>query len=810
MVTVLTIAWFDLNFVRSHQRMEPFTTNFFKILRFMHVSGRIPFRLINTLICLLAGHFIGSAFAKPTWAFSVVVAVEKQTADYFQKTYAKSINDIVAAQMATVNANFNSSPSFNGLYNFHVDSVYVFDGPAQNEVFRSHPRFQYCVVVDGKFTTPTVGGGWYGGTQTIYHSWGWNEWDGPFASFATDGLTHEFGHARGAIDIYALQVDGTKNPVNGQSFEPVSSIMNYPYGNITWDEHTTNLLNSTADRPLEGDQWIVRPFPNTIGINVTNQQGVPLSNATIEVYPVDWYSATVTATPVLTVTTDGTGNYTFPTNPFRPSSSGFPWTMRYGNFLIKATYGSSVQYKWMPIYDVQNLYFKGGPNTAYTPAFIFTADVDAVAIRLGSVPETGFCSGEVITVPFTTYGTLHTDNKFSLLLSDITGNFARGRSIAVEQGTSLTAISGAVVVDGPVVGSFKVKVVSSSPYAESEALPIAVKQVPPGPTVKSILVCQNAAAPALQASGYNLLWYDSSGGGTGSSIAPTVSTTQAGQKNYFVSQTLDGCESTRSILLVTIQALPSAPTVSSKAVCQFTTPQALTATGTGLIWYDQNGNLLTTTPTVSTDKAGSFTFLVSQTMFGCEGPKATLPIKVLAAPTATLTGSQTILEGQSASLSVTLTGDAPWQVTYRDSTAIGAGAVQLVQATTSPFTISIKPLKTTAYQLIAVTNGCKGSVNTDRVVVSVLPLLGVDDPSQDGRIEVYPVPATTVVTARIRYPALNRGASLLLTDLNGQALEQQAFQSDTSTIQLSAYPAGTYILQIQINGQIMARRILKQ
>ncbi|GAB4029658.1 T9SS type A sorting domain-containing protein [Spirosoma gilvum] len=777
----------------------------------MNIPVYTRLSLISALICLFAGTNIVYAYAKPTWTFTVVVAVEKQTSEYFQRVYGKPINDIVAAQMSTVNANFNSSSNFNGTYNFRLDSVYVFDGPAQNEVFRSHPHFQYCMVVDGKFTKPTISGGWYGGTQTIYHSWGWNEWGGPFAAYATDGVTHEFGHARGGIDIYALQVDGSKNPVNGQTFEPISSIMNYPYGNITWDEHTTNLLNSTADRPLDGDQWITRPFPNTIGIKVINQQGIPLGNAAIEVYPVDWYSDSLSSRSIVNVSTDWTGLYTFPSNPFRPSTSGYPWTMRYCNFLIKVTFGATVQYKWMPLYDVQNLYFKGGASAEYTTEFIFTTDIiDVATIRLGDVPVTSFCSGAMITVPFTTGGTIHADNKFSLWLSDVTGNFARGTSIAVQEGVNVTSISGPVLVQGPVVGSFKVKVVSSSPYAESEALPITIKQVPYSPGVQPLLVCQNATAPTLQASGYNLLWYNESGGGTGSSVAPTVSTTQAGQKIYYVSQTLDGCESSRAFLFVTVQALPPAPAVSRKDICQFTAPLSLSATGTGLKWYDQSGIVLDSNPTVSTDKAGSFTFLVSQSIYGCEGPKALFPVNVIAAPTATLAGSQTILEGQSASLSVTLTGDAPWQFAYRDSTATGVGAVQSVQATTSPYTISVKPSKTTAYRLTTVSNTCKGSTSSAAIVITVMPLLGIEDESLEGLIDVYPVPATTAVTTRIRYPVLKNGASLVLTDLNGQSLIQQEFKSDTSTLQLSAYPAGTYILQIQIGDRLIARRILKQ
>lgn len=174
-----------------------------------------------------------AAPAKPIWTFSMVVAVEKQTATHYEQAYHKPIDQIVREQIATVNANFNRGLTFKGVYNFQVDSIYVFSGAASTEVFRAHPHVSYNLVIDGKFTEPTVGGGWYGNVQTIYHSWNWDFLDGPFAQSATDGLTHEFGHSRGGVDIYGMRVEGSKNPINTTTFEPISSIMNYPYGNIT-------------------------------------------------------------------------------------------------------------------------------------------------------------------------------------------------------------------------------------------------------------------------------------------------------------------------------------------------------------------------------------------------------------------------------------------------------------------------------------------------------------------------------------------------------------------------------------------------
>jgi hypothetical protein len=88
-----------------------------------------------------------------------------------------------------------------------------------------------------------------------------------------------------------------------------------------------------------------------------------------------------------------------------------------------------------------------------------------------------------------------------------------------------------------------------------------------------------------------------------------------------VSQTVTGCESARINLVVTVYASPALPTVTSPVTfCQNETPTALTATGTGILWYTSpTGGLgSAVAPTPNTATAGSVTYYVSQTINGCE------------------------------------------------------------------------------------------------------------------------------------------------------------------------------------------------
>src|SRR5205085_10563372 len=72
--------------------------------------------------------------------------------------------------------------------------------------------------------------------------------------------------------------------------------------------------------------------------------------------------------------------------------------------------------------------------------------------------------------------------------------------------------------------------------------------------------CQYAAALPLNATptgAASLIWYGTSAsGGAPSPIATTPQTTNSGTSNYYVSQIENGCESPRSPIAVTINALP--------------------------------------------------------------------------------------------------------------------------------------------------------------------------------------------------------------------------------------------------------------
>jgi gliding motility-associated-like protein len=140
----------------------------------------------------------------------------------------------------------------------------------------------------------------------------------------------------------------------------------------------------------------------------------------------------------------------------------------------------------------------------------------------------------------------------------------------------------------------------------------------------SIIYCQNETTAPLSATGSNLLWYTGAGATAGFSTAPTPVSAIVGSTDYYVTQTLNTCESVRSVITVTVNPIPATPVVPLIAVFRCGTgPVALKATAPGIVrWYADAAltNFLAAatlySPTIST----STTFYVTNTENGCVSP----------------------------------------------------------------------------------------------------------------------------------------------------------------------------------------------
>ncbi|MFY0483970.1 T9SS type B sorting domain-containing protein [Flavobacterium sp. PLA-1-15] len=146
----------------------------------------------------------------------------------------------------------------------------------------------------------------------------------------------------------------------------------------------------------------------------------------------------------------------------------------------------------------------------------------------------------------------------------------------------------------------------------------------PLPTANSQTFCiqDNATLADVIANGQDIKWYDTQIGGN-----LLLATTLLTDGTYYASQTIDGCESDRLSVLITIINTPAPTALSPQTFCIAHSPTLsnLIVNGTAVQFYDSlvNGNLLPN----STLLVDGTTYYVSQTLNGCESVQR-LPIDV--------------------------------------------------------------------------------------------------------------------------------------------------------------------------------------
>jgi len=163
------------------------------------------------------------------------------------------------------------------------------------------------------------------------------------------------------------------------------------------------------------------------------------------------------------------------------------------------------------------------------------------------------------------------------------------------------------------------------------------------PSVSSpVIYCQFSPATPLTATGTNLLWFTTSSGGTGSSTAPTPSTTSTGTTSYYVSQTVTGCEGPRAVINVIVNSTPSAPTVTiSQPNCNVALGAITVTAPTGAdMLYSINGTNYQSSVSFNSLPSGNYS-VTAKNSLGCISSITSIIInpqpETPAAPTANIT-----------------------------------------------------------------------------------------------------------------------------------------------------------------------------
>lgn len=237
---------------------------------------------------------------------------------------------------------------------------------------------------------------------------------------------------------------------------------------------------------------------------------------------------------------------------------------------------------------------------------------------------------------------------------------------------------------------------------------VKINGYPNAPLVSGFNFCKNSTSNSLSATGSNLIWYNSAVGGIGNTVAPIPNTSVVGVQKFWVSQTVNSCESSRAEITVNVLPNPSQPIVNDENICQDYPSNALSATGNNLLWYTSlsGGIGSATAPIPSTNIAGNFSFWVSQTVNGCESERAKINVIVLPKPFSTKLKDTYICDGGSTTLDV------------------GTEFPSSVWNTVPPVDSQTLPVSNVGTYQVTLTgqNGCK-AIQTVKVLAGITPII---------------------------------------------------------------------------------------
>ena len=331
-----------------------------------------------------------------------------------------------------------------------------------------------------------------------------------------------------------------------------------------------------------------------------------------------------------------------------------------------------------------------------------------------------------------------------------------------------TAIGGTVLGTTTIIatGNYYVSQTVSTCEGSRTMVEVTVNPIPAAPTATAQSICNSGTVADLTATGTNLKWYNIPSGGT--SLATT---TQLATGNYYVSQTTATCESARTMVAVTVNTVAAPTAATTQSFCNSATVASLTATGTGIKWYNvaTGGTALATTIALTTGN-----YYVSQTVSTCESARTMVAVTIntIGAPTGNAT--QSFVTGASISSLVASGTSIQWFSALADALA---GTNML--ATNSALD------NNTTYYAMQTVNGCR---STSALAVTVSVTLSSKAFNTNLKFLMYPNPATDILNIVIE----NEIKTIEIYSLLGQ----KVMTENNKQINISGLAKGIYTIRI--------------
>lgn len=305
------------------------------------------------------------------------------------------------------------------------------------------------------------------------------------------------------------------------------------------------------------------------------------------------------------------------------------------------------------------------------------------------------------------------------------------------------------------------------------------------PTASAQTFCNSALVANLAAIGTGLQWYSASTGGSALSVSTALAT-----GTYFVSQTINGCESTRTSVVVTVNAT-TAPTATSQTFCSSGTVANLVATGSSLQWYSiPTGGSPIATNTALT----SGIYYVSQTVNGCESTRTAVNVTISSPATPTGAATQTIFGGVGPDATIEDISVSGTNVIWYPTAADAAAGTNAIAAGT-------QLISGTTYYAVSVVGTCRSTPLAVTVTV-VLENESFDIKS----LKFYPNPVIDILT--ISYSS--EITAVQVYDISGRQIRNMNPNSNLVTVDLSDLATSVYVVRVFANDTSSEFKVVKK
>ncbi|MFV5696365.1 T9SS type A sorting domain-containing protein [Flavobacterium sp. LB3P122] len=304
-------------------------------------------------------------------------------------------------------------------------------------------------------------------------------------------------------------------------------------------------------------------------------------------------------------------------------------------------------------------------------------------IRTGSV-ATSICAGSSFNLPYTATD-IGGNNTFTAQLSNATGSFASPVNIGTLPGNASTAVINVTIPANTVAGGgYRIRITSSSPafIGTNNGANIKINATPiAGISYSGSPYCAIGFASVTRSGQSGGIYTASPSGLSIDSSTGAINLMGSTAGTYIVKYSFNNANcSNTATAIVTINAVPTAPSVATQSFCSLTTVASL-PNGSGTYkWYSvaSGGTALANANVLSTN-----TYYVSRISGTCESARVAVSVTVLPNVTAGIvSGTASLCKGATAIYTSNGTTGGSWSSTNTAVATVNAstGLVTAVNA----------------------------------------------------------------------------------------------------------------------------------